>query len=83
LDIRNDEEELIKQLKSWMEKAAVAHIRQLTLFVKMLKKRWNGIISRSKYHVSSGKIEGLNCWILALAFTNPEHLDNPLFYTSI
>lgn len=78
LDIRNDEEELIKQLKIWMEKAAVAHIRQLTLFVKMLRKRWNGIISRSKYHVSSGKIEGLNCWIknrrrLAYGFADFEY----------
>ena len=78
LDIRNDEKELIKQLKIWMERASVAHIRQLTLFVKMLKKRWKGIISRSKYHVSSGKIEGLNCWIknrrrLAYGFADFEY----------
>ncbi|MBK5200099.1 MAG: transposase [Spirochaetaceae bacterium] len=40
-----------------------AHIRWLTFFAKMIRKRWDRIINRSTYHVSSGRIEGLNAWI--------------------
>ena len=63
LDIRNDENLMIGLLDEWIERANAAHIRQLTYFAKMIRKRWDGIINRSTYHVSSGRIEGLNAWI--------------------
>jgi len=63
LDIRNDENLMIKLLTDWLDEAEAAHIRQLTFFAKMIRKRWDGIINRSIYHVSSGRIEGLNAWI--------------------
>lgn len=63
LDIRNDENLMINLLDDWLDRANSAHIRQLTYFAKMIRKRWDGIINRSTYHVSSGRIEGLNAWI--------------------
>ena len=63
LDIRNDENRMINLLTDWLDEAEAAHIRQLTFFAKMIRKRWDGIINRSTYHVSSGRIEGLNAWI--------------------
>lgn len=62
----NDAESLAEQLNKWIALYKNAGITQLTKFTKTMQKRFNGIVSRAKHHISSGIMEGTNAFIKAL-----------------
>ena len=41
-------------------------LSQLTRFTKTINNRMDGLVSRALFHISSGKIEGVNSFIKAL-----------------
>ena len=55
-----------KKLKNWSEVYSAVGISQLTRFTKTISSRMDGIVSRALFHISSGKIEGVNSFIKAL-----------------
>ena len=61
----HDIEQLKGRLKQWVYEAKKLHIRQVTCFLKTIEKRWNGIVSRAEFNVSSGVIEGTNGFVKA------------------
>ena len=75
--------EVKKHLDSWLAWAQRCRIPSFVVLGKKIKRHYDAIIATRTYKISNAKTEALNNKILALAFTNPEHLDNPLFYTSI
>ena len=55
-----------KKLGNWSEVYSAVGISQLTRFTKTISNRMDGIVSRALFHISSGKIEGVNSFIKAL-----------------
>ena len=55
-----DEEQAGKVLDDWVEQAYQAKIPQLTKFANTLKAHRQGILAQYKYHISTGKLEGIN-----------------------
>ena len=55
-----DEEQAGKVLDDWVEQAYQAQIPQLTKFANTLKAHRCGILAWYKYHISTGKLEGIN-----------------------
>ena len=55
-----DEEQAGKVLDDWVEQAYQAKIPQLTKFANTLKAHRWGILAWYKYHISTGKLEGIN-----------------------
>ena len=55
-----DEEQAGKVLDDWVEQAYQAKIPQLTKFANTLKAHRWGILDWYKYHISTGKLEGIN-----------------------
>ena len=41
-------------------------ISQLNRFNRTVTNRMDGIVSRATFHISSGRIEGVNCFIKAM-----------------
>ena len=54
------------RLEEWSKVYSSVGISQLTRFTRTVMNRMNGIVSRATFRISSGKIEGVNCFIKAL-----------------
>ena len=54
------------KLEDWSKLYSSVGISQLTRFTKTVTNRMDGIVSRATFHISSGKIEGMNSFIKAL-----------------
>ena len=55
-----------KRLEEWSKVYPSVGISQLTRFIRTVTNRMYGIVSRATFHISSGKIEGMNSFIKAL-----------------
>ena len=55
-----------RRLEEWSKVYSDVGISQLTKFTKTILNRMEGIVSRSAFHISSGRIEGVNGFIKAL-----------------
>ena len=55
-----------RKLEDWSKVYSSVGISQLTRFTKTISSRMDGIVSRVLFHISSGKIEGVNSFIKAL-----------------
>ena len=54
------------RLEGWSKVYSSVGISQLTRFTRTVTNRINGIVSRATFHISSGRIEGVNSSIKAL-----------------
>ena len=54
------------RLEEWSKLYSSVGISQLTTFTRTVTNRMDGIVSRATFHISSGKIEGVNSFIKAL-----------------
>ena len=52
--------DLMRRLEEWSKVYSDVGISQLTKFTKTILNRMEGIVSRSAFHISSGRIEGVN-----------------------
>ena len=50
------------RLEEWSKVYSDVGISQLTKFTKTILNRMEGIVSRSAFHISSGRIEGVLIW---------------------
>ena len=55
-----------KRLEEWSKVYSSVGISQLTRFTRTVTNRMVGIVSRATFHISSGRIEGVNSFIKAL-----------------
>ena len=55
-----------RRLEEWSKVYSDVGISQLTKFTKTISNSMEGIVSRSTFHISSGRIEGVNGFIKAL-----------------
>ena len=55
-----------KRLKEWSKVYSSVGISQLTRFTRTVTNRMDGIVSRATFHISSGRIEGVNSFIKAM-----------------
>lgn len=55
-----NKEQAIKELNAWIEQAYQAKIPKLTTFANTLKAHKCGILAWYDYHISTGKLEGIN-----------------------
>ena len=79
----DDIEEVKKHLDSWLSWARRCRIPSFVTLGRKIKRHYEAILATRTYKISNAKTESLNNKILVLAFTNPEHFDNSLLYTSI
>ena len=54
------------RLEEWSKLYSSVGISQLTTFTRTVTNRMDGIVSRATFHISSGRIEGVNSFIKAL-----------------
>ena len=54
------------RLEEWAKVYSSVGISQLTRFTRTVTNRIDGIASRSTFHISSGRIEGVNSFIKAM-----------------
>ena len=55
-----------KRLEEWSKVYSSVGISQLTRFTRTVTNRMDGIVSWAIFHISSGRIEGVNSFIKAL-----------------
>ena len=55
-----------KRLEEWSKVYSSVGISQLTRFTRTVTNRMDSIVSRAIFHISSGRIEGVNSFIKAL-----------------
>lgn len=83
------DEELAKDgWNRWFEAAKSSNIYQLVKFAELKEKRLPGLISHSKYYISTGKLEGLNNKIkvakrIGYGFRNDEYFFTLIRYISL
>ena len=61
-----DPDEMEQAFIGWIEEAKSLKISQLTRFANSMKKRLDGIVSKAKFNIASGKMEGVNGFIKSL-----------------
>ena len=55
-----------KRLEEWSKVYSSVGISQLTRFTRTVTNRMDSIVSRAIFHISSGRIEGVNSFIKAM-----------------
>lgn len=58
-----DMDAMKSRLEEWVATARNAGISQLTRFAGTIERHWDGIVNMAKYGLSTGILEGTNCYI--------------------
>jgi len=58
-----DVNEMAEKLDEWVKAARNSKITQLTRFSNTIINRWDGILNMAKFGLSTGVLEGTNCYI--------------------
>jgi transposase len=60
-----------ESFNKWLDIAENLKIPELNTFIRMIRKRYEGVINYAKHRITNGAVEGVNNMILSICFYYP------------